>query len=112
MVGSTEAIIQAAYQWASTQHNPYLEEIKKEYLRYKVVDHKFGKKCGCEYCQVLDEISGYLRSIRIGNHRGWNCFSFPMAEYYRRLEEAKQRKSLLKKKISTFIYKHNTNEKE
>lgn len=104
MVTNSETIIQAAYQRAATSHNPYLEDIKAEMLRYKVIEHKKHKCCKCDLCVQLRRESSAVRSIRVSQFHSWDTYAPVVQEYYRRRDNARYERKQLEEKFSTFLY--------
>lgn len=99
-----DSVVQAAYQRAAT-HNPYLEDIKKEMLRYKAIEHKRGKgKCKCELCKQIAKESSAVRNIRVAQFHSWNTYAPMVQEQYKRRDNARYERKQLEEKFSTYLY--------
>jgi hypothetical protein len=95
----------AANKLASLKHNPYLEDLKKEILRYKVKDHKFSRSCGCELCVEIGKEMNAAKAIRLVDFKEWEPgMSDYKRELYQNLDKAKQNRKKLETRLSTFLY--------
>jgi len=99
--------------------NPGLQEVIKEYLRFKYINHvkmygkrgffrsvSYGVGCGCELCKSIDEVTQWTKVViryeYSGWRGGWKSASPAYVEAIKGRRRAVQKRDELKSKLSTY----------